>query len=694
MFLSFIQADGYEPLIVDGVKLELSDWDACNQIALEAVGPADGHRAQRDGLRGILNDGPFRFGEVFKFMEESNVQLIISRSAFVDKVAAAATVVPVARFGEGYWPDHWIYYLDLIESYLSIFPDGEQILMYDQSLPYFFSPAFVQPRHNKYVLIPPSFRNGKGFHVEQVNATILCEEKTALMASLANGTGKDGALATQWQRTQNGIVFKSSPIAKLLLLSTLKFATRDSLGMGIEYEAGRAGWNNAMEGLARSLGSGISEAYELVRLLEYVYSVVFKYQRPVTVPTEVSVLIDSVNAALKEFEAYQTNHTLEIPKGDVDFEVPDGYMMYWNNVSRARESFRESTKLTFMGSTQDIWPSSLLPTLESWIQHTKAGIDRAMSFGIQNESGGKSNATALPPTYFSYRIEDWEVIDRASPGSQQFVEARKLSLHRYPLFLEGAVRKMAASNSSAEAKAVYTELQTSGLRDKELGMYTLSTSLAAESEDLGKVMTYTPGWFDNQSVWLDLSYKLYLQLLKWGLLKEFFEVFTSGEMLPFMDPEKYGRPIMESSTFIASSAFENPAVRGRGVLARLSGASEFLGMWSLMMIGPEPFSLDASGQLCLQLLPALPLWMFQETLNPGIGTNGSELTVSYNLFAQTNVTYYNRRRADLMRIAPSGYEIGMRDGSIHNVVGPTIPTVLADKIRRVIFVNYINVFFD
>jgi len=84
---------------------------------------------------------------------------------------------------------------------------------------------------------------------------------------------------------------------------------------------------------------------------------------------------------------------------------------------------------------------------------------------------------------------------------------------------------------------------------------------------------------------------------------------TSGGILPFMRPDQYSRSLMECSSFIASSAFDDSSVRGRGFLARWSGSTaEFLSMWVLMMIGPRPFFLDERKRVrykCSCFLPCL-----------------------------------------------------------------------------------------
>lgn len=94
MFLSLIQADGYNPLSVEAVAFTIDDVEKCQALAKRAVGEADGHRAQREALTNILHGGPFRPGQLFTLIEEQNIELIISREDFVDAVAADAVINP------------------------------------------------------------------------------------------------------------------------------------------------------------------------------------------------------------------------------------------------------------------------------------------------------------------------------------------------------------------------------------------------------------------------------------------------------------------------------------------------------------------------------------------------------------------------------------------------------------------------
>ena len=57
------------------------------------------------------------------------------------------------------------------------------------------------------------------------------------------------------QRTAAGVEVLVTPAAKLFMLACIKFSTLDPLGMGVEMEGGKPGWNDAMNGLPGVLGS-------------------------------------------------------------------------------------------------------------------------------------------------------------------------------------------------------------------------------------------------------------------------------------------------------------------------------------------------------------------------------------------------------------------------------------------------------
>jgi hypothetical protein len=675
-FLSFIQADAYEPLSVEGPILTITDLETCERIAARAVGEADGHRAQREAVAGILSSGTFRPGQIFLLIEELHVDLVISRQDFIDMVTAAAESFPMAVYKDGYWADNWTYYMDLIESFLCIFPDWEERLMFEEELPYFFSPGYVKPRDEKYVL-SVSF-DGQGRHVRQLDATVEDDEKVDYQKQFIKENTGWYEYVANWQHDEDGNIFKSSSIAKLFLVATLKFATRDAYGMGIEYEGGHPGWNDANNGLVGMLGSGMAETSELIVLLRYIKSSIFKFQRDILMPTELCDLIQEISSALTQLSIHLKESQ------ELDPVVPEARFKYWNSVATAREVYRKKTKVTFIGTTRIMTASAVETILETWLKEVEDGVSRSLQFGASGE-----NRSNVPPTYFYYIVTKWSSTGRYNKDGHLFVRAEEMTVRTLPLFLEGPTRMMKTVEPEA-ASEMYQAVRVSSLRDDTLGMYTISAHLDSQIVDLGRDAAFAPGWLENQSVWMHMSYKFYLELLRHDMFDAFFEEMLSG-MLPFIEPNLYGRSLMECSSFIASSAFEDPTVRGRGFLARLSGAtSEFLSMWVLMMIGPEPFFTSSTGLLQMQLLPALPRWMFRDS-----GEKNKPPSVSFKLFGSIDVTYYHERGMEnIYRVHPTRYVVVLRDGSVFDIPGSTIPFDLADKIRRVVFVASIDAYFS
>eukprot|EP00957_Ditylum_brightwellii_P212059 15366916-Ditylum_brightwellii.AAC.1 len=691
MFLSLIQADGYNPLSVESVTFTIKDKQICDDIAAEAIGRAEKAQAQREALSNILHQGPFRPGQLFELMKEQLITPLVDRHTFINRVAAAADVSPMGIYKTGFWSDHWTYIMDLLESYLLIHPDGEEHLLFDQLLPYFFSPASVRPRSEKYVLSLNV--NGDGYHIRQLDATVDDAQKKEYMELFMNNCTGWYDECANWQHADDGTRFQSSPIAKLLLLASLKFASRDAFGMGIEYEAGRPGWNDALNGLVGMVGSGMPETYELDYMLRYIKSVLDKYNRPVILPVELSDLINQITMALDVLAENEGDGVLnEAVSEQVNITlVPSALFDYWDTVATAREYYREQTRVIFSGMTKE-WPAAEISVILSrWINEVERGIERAMIIGY-HVGDNSTGSSGLTPTYFSYNITKWERTGNRNEEGHALVLPLEMEVKRTPLFLEGPARMMKTATKE-KVRKIYNNVKESDLRDEELKMYKISASLKGQSYDMGRVTVFPAGWLENESIWVHLSYKFYLELIRKGLYKEFYEELTSGGMFPFMNPSVYGRSPMECTSFIASSAFTDPSKQGRGYLPRLSGTTaEFLSMWALMMIGPEPFYVNqTTNMLHMQLVPAVPLWFFQ-----GDDTSAKikkTLTISFNLFSSINVTYHNSLGTDLFGISPNRYEVGLRDGSILRINGSVLPTDIAVSIRQVVLINTIDAYF-
>ena len=104
-----------------------------------------------------------------------------------------------------------------------------------------------------------------------------------------------------------------------------------------------------------------------------------------------------------------------------------------------------------------------------------------------------------------------------------------------PYFLEGPVRYFNIGSEESK-KAMYTQIKESDLYDEKLSMYKVNASLQDASFELGRCRAFTPGWQENESIWLHMEYKYLLELIRGGLYKEFFEDLKNAAV-PFLDKD-------------------------------------------------------------------------------------------------------------------------------------------------------------
>ena len=107
MFLSYIQADGYEPLTVEAVVYRFEDPKEAERVATKVT--ADAKSAEVLGH--VLNGGPFRPGQIFSLCQQLNITLAMSNEDVTNTILAAAEDRAMAVYGQGYWADHWDYYV-------------------------------------------------------------------------------------------------------------------------------------------------------------------------------------------------------------------------------------------------------------------------------------------------------------------------------------------------------------------------------------------------------------------------------------------------------------------------------------------------------------------------------------------------------------------------------------------------------
>ena len=219
-------------------------------------------------------------------------------------------------------------------------------------------------------------------------------------------------------------------------------------------------------------------------------------------------------------------------------------------------------------------------------------------------------------------------------------------------------------------RALYEAVKESDLYDGELSMYKVNASLADSSFELGRARAFTPGWLENESIWLHMEYKYLLELLRSGLYEEFFADFKKAA-IPFQNPETYGRSIYEN--FSSSQQQESKSVLPRKrIRARPKGSTiEFISMWKEMMFGAHPFRTEQE-ELVFSLAPAIPAYLIPE-----------DGRLSAAFMSKTTVCYEFGGHRDYV---PGTYRIRhmvffYENGSQATVEGEKVSGKLAEDIR-------------
>ncbi|MDR0292851.1 MAG: DUF2267 domain-containing protein [Oscillospiraceae bacterium] len=414
----------------------------------------------------------------------------------------------------------------------------------------------------------------------------------------------EGRAQSAWLRNRDGSFAETTLLGKMAVLALVKFASLDPLGRGLEMDGGKPGWNDAMNGLPGLFGSGVGETYELKRLLTFLLGV----EGDAALPAEAAELFGAL-LALQDTE---------------------DRFAYWNAAASAKEAYRAQVCDTLSGGDVTVPEGEWHGALERFLSRLNRGLADAEAMGEP------------VPTYLTYEPAGFD-----ETGFPTGFTCRAL-----PPFLEGPARQMKAAPE--KARRIYDAVRACGLYDQKLGMYKTSVSLEGETYDIGRVRAFTPGWLERESVFLHMSLKYLLELLKAGLYDEFFTEIKTG-LPPFLDPAVYGRNPLENSSFLASSINPDPAAAGRGFVARLSGSTaEALSLWRYLFLGGECFSVAPDGALRLAFAPVLPGWLFPE-----------DGRVSFSLFSSVRVEYVNPGRKSTYgpgRVKPRRIEVFLPGG--------------------------------
>lgn len=611
-FFNLIQSDGYNPLIVREDIFEAAlTADTLKDLVKEDDIPA---------LAAYL-EKPYKLGELLVFIEQHKIKLLVPLKEFMGFILGVSRRSKEAQHGEGFWSDHWAYNLDTLENYCAVYPEKvTEILLEKKEFVYFDNDHIVRPRAERYVLYNNAPRQLHSVHVSHAKHTMI-KERTSDQHVM---------------RTANGLVYRTTLAAKMLCIIVNKIATLDPFGAGIEMEADKPNWFDALNGLPGLCGSSSCETIELKRWVKamegYLNQTRLDNNVGVDVAVEVLDFMLGVSALIKDYLSSDAN---------------DRDLVYWEKSNALKESFREKTRMHFIGAEKKVSLAEIKDFLHLADEKLAVAMDKA-----------RDKKSGLICSYFINRIVKYDFVyekkDTLKVDGEGRAHVRPVAFaqERLPLFLEGPMHDMRLA-SNAGARKTYEAVRTSPLYDKKLKMYKVTASLAPATLDIGRCRVFTPGWLENESIWLHMEYKYLLELLKSGLHDEFYAEFENC-VVAFQNPVRYGRSILENSSFLASSAYPDTALHGTGFVARLSGSTiEFLNMLLIMCVGSRPFYLDEKNTLCLAFAPILDKSLFSTSARQydyydkderKVSLDLPKDTVAFNFLKNTLVVYHNPKR--------------------------------------------------
>lgn len=623
-FFSLLQTDGFNPLIVKGMTFLLNDITELKNALKNAC-----EEKSAEQIVSFLNK-PFTPGELILFIEKNKIKLKINYDDLLSIVLSYCSQNQEAEHGEGFWTDHWAYNLDLLESYLGLYPENlEELLFRKKIFTFFDNSEVVKPRNAKYVL-----REGI---VKQLHALAADTTKKEIMRTRQNNrhlTRKEYG---------KGDIYYTTLINKLICLIANKLASLDPFGIGIEMETDKPNWFDALNGLPALSGSSLCETLELKRLINFIKTSLQENKiKKVALSKEILTFITELSAILKA--SFENND-------------PDRNYICWDKSSSLKEKYREQTKFGLSGEESELTQEELNSILDLAIKKLDYGIDKALD---------KNNNIYC--AYFINEVVEYENLE------PPYVRPIKFRQKRLPFFLESQMHALKINKDIAKAKKLYEAIKNSGLYDKKLKMYKVTESLMDMPEEIGRCRSFTPGWLENESIWLHMEYKYLLEILKSGLYKEFYDDFKNT-LIPFQKPEIYGRNILENSSFLVSSAFPDKNIHGNGFVARLSGSTaEFLNIWLTMNLGLKPFFINEKGELFLNFSPILAGWLFE----------AKSKTYCFNFLRSIKITYHNPKRKNTFGkdgVKPIGIVFKDKNNNVVEIKSDTIPYPYAQQIR-------------
>ena len=641
-FFNLIQPDGYNPTALRNTRFIVK-------------ASAFSHYTQRfAGLEAVLSR-PFKYAELWQVFQakckspltpllqrgepenSSSESVLLNSEKDIEQIITIilqdAQEVEDVEFDRGYWSDHWTYLVDLLEGYAAIFPDRIASLFHEKRYTFYDSAHFVLPRSGKYIV------TSKG--VRQYGAVVEREEKRTLIESRSHHKHH-----ARYQRG-NGEVVITTLLGKILTLVVNKLASLDPYGVGIEMEADRPGWCDAMNGLPGLLGSSVNEAIELKRLVDFTLGHLGGTALALSLPVELANFIVSLENLL----------ILNLSNQE-----------FWCKSHELKETYREQVFMGFQG--EEI--TMTFVTVRNFLKRSSNYLEAAIA---------KAKIAEGIVTYFAYQAEEYAITDER-------VDVTRFHQRSLPLFLEGFVHALRIAKPD-EVQRLYQAVCISELYDKKLGMFRVNVPLRENALEFGRIGIFNYGWLENGSVFLHMHYKFVLEMVRRGLIQEFYGQMDKF-LVSFRDPAEYRRSPIENVSFVVGSGFAiDPREHGRGCVARLSGATvEFLHLWTYLFLGATPFVFQ-NGHLLFRPKPSLSKALFSITEKHAMPFDDEvEIlpcdSAACALLGGTLLVYINPQRSDTFgteAVLPSRYRLYGRDGSVLTIESADLEGATAEALR-------------
>lgn len=624
LFFSLIQMDGQNPLNVKPLTFTVDEKhfnDFSNVFDDSLV----------DELHKIIKS--FEPSQLFTFIKDHESLINGKAEKVFSDILAQSHQQIEANFAEGYWVDHWTYNVDLLENYMSVYPDKMEELLFRNDYKYFYSPVYVEPRSEKYSLL----ENGSVRQYGAIDLKKLKQECEKLNVDIKQ---------THWMKDERGKEVTTSLASKIVNLIAIKFSTLDSQSLGVEMECEKPGWNDAMNGLPGLFASGMSETIELLRLVKFSKVAFSEFKEK-----EIEMCKEQLEFLLGIDELLRQKNLGEISQ-----------FFYWDKVTSLRENFRKKIRYSVSGENSSISIENVLDILERFADVLKHSIERARQIG-----------NGIIPSYLIYDVDNYEVTNHINHLGYKTVKVKSFKLTTIPPFLEASARALKLGKEIVPPED-YINIKNSDIYDKKLHIYKTCADIDDAPFEIGRVHAFTKGWLERECNFLHMTYKYLLGLLKAGYYHEFYEECKTNLVIN-MDPYVYGRSVVENSSFIVPTCNPDSKLHGRGFFARLTGANaEFLDMFANLFIGDKLFDY-ANGTLKLNLNPKLSKEMFDE-----------QGKVEFKLFNKVKVIYHNAHKHNAYETKVVKYRV---DGKEYQEISGQLALNVRDGL-----VNQIEAFLD